>query len=680
MAYKCGKGWTIECEHGRRYTNKDGIPFFAVVADDKHSNVTNHNIDNATQADLSNLLVDVLKVKTGCGCQTSTVLIDRQGVRYEPDNKFHYVIGLYNKFGVQFADDPNKPFDFFELLERAFSYITNAEEQVHKHTITIDGDKLPLHVYPGEHFALDIYLPNLKELKRGVDPKEKEELRDKPDRAAPPEQPAAEPQVTATPKYPRKLKKKLKKQAHKRVMDELAAAGLTVSTRESRQIYRNTKPDAPAGLGSSSPKPRVEEVMPGPYEFVHPRDMKTERGKLFDPHFPADVEDVWDRGSELPIILKRNGKAVRLTSIECLIGLIRIVKNLSEVLNDIQKYTPKVGWYFDWKLAILGIKATICWGFVELDNYEVSPYRGFGLDITVLDIDAEIGFGIKSEYVVAALFARIKGALNVKGAFVDPSSDEFQEDAGFPQASITLDPELGGKLSTGDLFESKLVVQASLSVELNMNADYEGKSGDALFDYEVRFGRIQIVAEIRVSAWRVVDFHQEQPVKDFIESGTIPSKDTKIASDGTPKQFQELLRKEIALRRSSKKTGTEDLIVAQNEHIGDWRLAKDELISVDDMAKEIELEIKKIVKSQIYEECYDFSEKSAEGLIMELTDLVSGSPKYYNSREWKIAFGGYGAAIAHSNFTEILRSRSFQEIAKRYIDPAKLLNKYARTN
>lgn len=65
---------------------------------------------------------------------------------------------------------------------------------------------------------------------------------------------------------------------------------------------------------------------------------------------------------------------------------------------------------------------------------------------------------------------------------------------------------------------------------------------------------------------------------------------------------------------------------------------------------------------------------------MELSNLVSGSPRYYNPRECNITLGGYGSAMSHSEFTKRLRSSSFQEIARRYIDPAKLLYKYAKNN
>jgi hypothetical protein len=656
---KCGEGWTIECEHGRRYSNSDKLPHYEVAATMRHSDQTNQNAVPGTEKDRSNLLVDLIQVRTGCNPKQCAVRLDGEGAYFSTRNNMHHVIAWYEKDNIVHAEDINKTYSFIDTVKHAFEYIAQAERKKHEHILEIDGDRLPVHVFPGEIFELDINLPGLysQSIGRGIDAKKDPALLGRPDVNTLGGKKNPQSKKDEKLQEPKNRKKRLKKEMQRQAMQRIMEAGFFEKTENEIRTfgfrYDHSNRYDPLKLREKGAARETERENKGVSEAEKRLD-KTVHALL-----------------SLPVILKRNDQVVRLSELESLVALIAISRRVLRLLHSIQDRVPRIGPYWEFKLDLLKIQMKLLWGFAELTDYEVTPFRALGADIVLVDAEFELGFGLKKGPLVAALFFCFKGKVEVNASWLEPCLPG-REQSQLPEVTAILTPGCGAKISLGELLEATAIAECDFVITITFNPDYEGGPDEDLLGMSVSFKEMNFSAEIKVFEVGFVDFKQEQPTESVIyDGGLFKQEKDAPAAEGNAETFKNLLLKEGQAIRSGEKWDEDKcgFIVAQNEHIDDWALWGFELVPMETLVNDIILGIRAAIGSN-YDRYFDFHPKTAEQLMQDIASRIIRSPDFVNPRG--STWFSYEGAISHTNFLRLLRNE-IKSIAENYIDPTKYL-------
>lgn len=657
----CGDGWSIECEHGRRYFNTDGLPYFEVAASMRHSDTTNHNVANGTAKDRSNLLVDLIQIRCGCNDKKATVTLDGEGAYFNSINRMHHVIAWYEKDNIVHTEDVNNTYSFIKCVRDAFEYIALAEKKKHVHMLKVDGDKLPIHVFPGEVFELDVDLPGLysQKVSRGINAKKDPALLGRPDANELPDKkkPGINTRSSET-QNAKNRKKRLKRNMQREEMAKIMAAGFWTATEKERKVlgfeYSRTNRYDPFKLKQKGDQ-REEERQNKNVSGVEKGFDKTIHGLL-----------------SLPVVLKRNDQAIRLSEVESLLALIAISRRILRLIHSIQDRVPRVGAYWEFKLDLLKVQMKLLWGFAELENHEVTPFRALGAEVDLVDADFELGFGLKKGSLVAAVFFRFEGKVSVKAAWLEPCLPDMEEPT-LPGVEVILTPGIGAKISAGDLLTAQAIGQCDFVIDMKFNPDYEGEKDEDLLGASINFKNMRFGVVIKAFDVGLVDFQQIN-TQEWVayEGGLLKQENEDDAPEGTPETFRQQLCIEGQAIRNGKKwdEGKYGFIVAQNEHVSDWYLATSELVPINTLVDDIIAAIRTAIGPSHYEKYFDFAPKTAEQLMQDVASRIIRSPDFINPRG--STWVSHEAAISHTNFLRLLRNE-IKVIAENYIDPTKYL-------
>ena len=158
-----------------------------------------------------------------------------------------------------------------------------------------------------------------------------------------------------------------------------------------------------------------------------------------------------------------NGQKVTLSSITQLLhGFLAIgyaIRHMSEVL----KAVPKVGWYWDLDATFFEGKVAVGWGWREHASHEAYFWAGFDINVTLIEVQLEIGIGVSWASAEALVFSQIKGSIVVKVSGERTAPTDVGElrlglDAGIAGA-------LGARMKVPFLFE----VEGNGSTELKLD-------------------------------------------------------------------------------------------------------------------------------------------------------------------------------------------------------------------
>lgn len=108
-----------------------------------------------------------------------------------------------------------------------------------------------------------------------------------------------------------------------------------------------------------------------------------------------------------------DGAKVEIAAAKVLHGFLEIayaVEHWSEVLKDI----PKFGWYWDLEASFFTGKVGVGWGWREHTTYQAYLWAGLDIDVTLVELQCEIGIGVQALGAKALVFARIKGSIGIK--------------------------------------------------------------------------------------------------------------------------------------------------------------------------------------------------------------------------------------------------------------------------
>jgi hypothetical protein len=129
---------------------------------------------------------------------------------------------------------------------------------------------------------------------------------------------------------------------------------------------------------------------------------------------------------DVPIELSRNGKALALTPLSALGGVLKTIGEVEKIIEQIKEAVPKAGIYFDLEIAVMQgtLAASFCWK--EYKDHRAFLSVAASIDLVLFSIGMEIGVGISGFSCALQIFGKIEGKLTIsfKGERISPEGDK----------------------------------------------------------------------------------------------------------------------------------------------------------------------------------------------------------------------------------------------------------------
>lgn len=223
--------------------------------------------------------------------------------------------------------------------------------------------------------------------------------------------------------------------------------------------------------------------------------------------------------------LTRNGTDIKGTeSLGAFVdGLIKLERNIQEIMNFVRDFQPQVGWKFVFELELFKGDLAYEWGFKEWNDQTVYEWWKFDIGMTLFALKLEVSFGAEFKVCGFGITAAVFGNISVeakasasKEATPDDSKPWELAVAGGPKGELGIRSALGadwvkaeGKLTVGLDFEAKCVCSTKDPFHIDWKLDFAGVKA-------VVTGSVKWVGSIE-REWTLVD-----PKKNW-RTGRFPS-------------------------------------------------------------------------------------------------------------------------------------------------------------
>jgi hypothetical protein len=632
---KCGKGWKIKCSHRSGvYTNEDKPPYYEVVADTYYGDLANSNPDLEPKEDLKAKNVDILEIHPGCAEDNCTVQMDGVSPQYVKNKKHYLVPAMFDRYDA-LSSNPKEIHHFIQTLERAFGFIF--ENKKEERTLTIDGDQLKVHVYPGERFKLDLDFPGifLTKTARGLDAKNSPSLGGATD-----ERGTTSVKETNDHSGPAGDGKRLTPEQEQRLLSHLSG----FSNKNWNLIFRYAKQSADEAA------------------------MFAGQGKVYD----AIIKPLAD----LNFSLYQNNEKLRLAGFESLAAILGLIQEIMDVFNSLQAASLKVGWYWEIKLEAFKFQTVMEWGYLEMDDYEVLPFVALGANCTLLDADIEIGFGIKAAWFVAALYVKFSGERKVDVAVIYPEP-KMTRNSSYIGGGLSITPEIGAKIKGGKLLTAQIDLTAKFTADIKYYFTFRSRlKNDPLMELEATLSPFKLSAVIIGGKYQLFGFTQENMTKPLSYKEIFPKPIVDPAQEPGESTFTASLIKYLSMAQPEGKNAPCLIARSINNY---FPYTEGDLVPPAELAAHIVRAIQNIARDQ-YVKFFDFSDKSAEGVFLGVIKILD---QEYSKRD-RSGWWFHDPYCDLKNFLRILDTDSMRELVRNHYDPVKVfrdtINQYHSAN
>jgi hypothetical protein len=132
----------------------------------------------------------------------------------------------------------------------------------------------------------------------------------------------------------------------------------------------------------------------------------------------------WEK--DVPLEVSRNGKALEISSLKYLGGVIKTIGEFENIIEQIKKDVPKAGIYFDLELKVLQgtFETAFCWK--EYKNHQAFLSIAAKLEIEIFSVGLEIGVGVSGYGIACQIYGKVEGKLTVSynGERISPEGDK----------------------------------------------------------------------------------------------------------------------------------------------------------------------------------------------------------------------------------------------------------------
>ncbi len=167
--------------------------------------------------------------------------------------------------------------------------------------------------------------------------------------------------------------------------------------------------------------------------------------------------------SEMPIIFVRNGAQVNLKFMESVGAVVKLGKQISDILPLIQKNVPKVGWYFEWENQLFQGTFVVEWGWKEYKDHRAYYYVGGNFDFKLIDLKMELGIGVSGFAYKIQIFGSLTGGVTLSAKFSKISPDG-ESGFSFP-FSAEIIGSLGARAQAGCFVKLEGTVETGFKLE-----------------------------------------------------------------------------------------------------------------------------------------------------------------------------------------------------------------------
>ena len=176
-----------------------------------------------------------------------------------------------------------------------------------------------------------------------------------------------------------------------------------------------------------------------------------------------------------PIVFSVDGVKREVDAFTVVGNLIYVIDSIMQIIEKIKKAVPKVGWFFEFELALFQGSAAIEWYWKEYQDHRVFQYVDINVAMTIFKIKLEAGFGIEGLSFKAQVFVEVEGALKVgiNGCRDNPSAEYS---IGIPLKFEILGA-IGARVEAGNTLKASVKGETGFELKLDMGLNRDQRPG-----------------------------------------------------------------------------------------------------------------------------------------------------------------------------------------------------------
>ncbi|HRI70097.1 MAG TPA: pesticin C-terminus-like muramidase, partial [Polyangium sp.] len=137
---------------------------------------------------------------------------------------------------------------------------------------------------------------------------------------------------------------------------------------------------------------------------------------------PKYDETGWKEGGGIKNLTVPKGITIALddrslgtegTAKESLLGIVNLVRQVSEIMTAVQDKVPKVGWYADFNVQVMQGKLCAEWQMKEYSDHRSYLAAKLSAEMVLFSVSIEVGVGVSGCGFKVQIFAKIEGSLSM---------------------------------------------------------------------------------------------------------------------------------------------------------------------------------------------------------------------------------------------------------------------------
>ena len=184
-------------------------------------------------------------------------------------------------------------------------------------------------------------------------------------------------------------------------------------------------------------------------------------------HFDGEEKSVTPPAGGAPakieISLERDGTKVAFPFGSVVAAVAEVTNTVTSLVSTILEMAPKVGWYAEWQLHVMGPGEIVAeWGYKEHEDERCFMGLKFGGKLTVFSAAIEAGFGVAGLGFAAQVYVMLEGGVDL-GLDVERVHPDAPWALTIP-ATGKLEGSIGAKIAAGEYLNVEAVGKAGLEL------------------------------------------------------------------------------------------------------------------------------------------------------------------------------------------------------------------------
>lgn len=193
-----------------------------------------------------------------------------------------------------------------------------------------------------------------------------------------------------------------------------------------------------------------------------------------------------------PVAFSVDDVEQKLDAVEAIGSVLEFAKSFKEIVESFRENVPKVGWYIDLDLDLLQGGLVAEWRWKEHTDHRAFQYVDVAVQLTILDVTLEGGFGVSGIGFKAQVFFQLAGELQVTASGRRESPD------GAPGFAIPARTEitgtLGARFEAGNLFQAEGKGKTGIELRAELGINREGRDSAVSLDLVASWTGITVTA------------------------------------------------------------------------------------------------------------------------------------------------------------------------------------------